>query len=106
MRPSEALRLLPATADPRSCHDSTSPLLPTQAAGAGAVASREGLIAYYNWTAIGFCLLIAGIFAVRAVGAFGAGDQQDGWVDSAFAVVLLGLMEAAIAQVAIARRRR
>jgi uncharacterized membrane protein HdeD (DUF308 family) len=72
----------------------------------GAVVRQESLIAYYRWTAIGFCLLIAGIFAVRAVSAFGAGDQQNGWTDSAFALVLSGLMTAAIAQIAIARRRR
>jgi hypothetical protein len=66
----------------------------------------EARIAYYKWSAIGFCVLIAAVFAVRAVSAFGAGDQQGAWVDSAFALVLLGLMVAAIAQIVIARRRR
>jgi hypothetical protein len=72
--------------------------------------SRDGgsepLIAHYRWTAIGFCVVIAVVFAVRAVSAFGAGDQQDAWVDSAFALGLLGLMVVAIARIVVARRRR
>lgn len=63
-------------------------------------------MAYYKWTAIGFCVLIAVVFAVRAASALAAGDQRGALVDSAFALVLLGLMAAAIAQIVVARRRR